>query len=118
VPVARTMWPRAVLARALVRPAAVLTDTVPGGREGGEGEGGGGGRAGGAGGGGGGGGGGGKHTRQPLPETVWSEDQTIVPGPKMKLRGPLLILLPEKAVTAPDGWPGIWSTSEYCSVLK
>jgi hypothetical protein len=57
----------------------VLTDTITGGREVGEvGEGGGGGRPGG-------GGGGGKHTRQPEPVSVRSEDQKIVPGPKMKL---------------------------------
>jgi uncharacterized membrane protein YgcG len=40
VPEARTMRPTAVLARALVRPAVVLTTEVPGGYGGGDGDGG------------------------------------------------------------------------------
>jgi hypothetical protein len=85
------------------------------GEGGGEGEGGGGEGGGGEGGGGGGEGGGGGdggqrdgylHTRQPVEVTLESENHSIVPGPKMKLEGPLL-LYPEKLVNVPHGWLGM-----------
>ena len=44
-----------------------------------------------------------------------SEDHWIVPGPKMKLEGPVD---PEKAVNVPDGWLGMRRKSQQPSVLK
>jgi hypothetical protein len=50
--------------------------------------------------------------------TLLSEDHWIVPGPKMKLEGPLYILYPEKLVNVPDGWLGMRRESKPDSVLK
>ena len=63
------MWPTAVLASALVRPALVLTAAVPGGYGGGGGEGGDAGGGGKCGGEGGGEGGGGAEQLETVPET-------------------------------------------------
>ena len=85
-----------------------------GGGGGGEGEGGGegGGGRGGCEGGGGEGGGGGddgyEHTRQPVTKSggvKLSEYHSHLPGPKMKLEGPLFH--PAKVVNDPDGWLGM-----------
>ena len=48
-----------------------------------------------------------EHTRQPYGDPLGvppTEDHSIVPGPKMKLKGPLP---PEKLVNVPDGWLGM-----------
>jgi uncharacterized membrane protein YgcG len=88
MPGARTMWPTAVLASALVRPALVLTTEVPGaygggGGDGGErgGDGGEGGEGGGEGGDGGGSGGGAGHdeTVPATPVRVIAQEQTMPP---------------------------------------
>ncbi len=46
---------------------------------------------------------------------MWFEYQWMVPGPKMKLEGPLH---PENAVNVPDGWLGMRRMSQQPSVLK